>query len=159
MIRLISPTDYDIVRDIAVEVFSEYGDYSVMLPENLLSRGIITFGEERDGRLVGFIQIGFFESLHISKSIIADILAIGVTGKSQRAGIGTELLNHALSYIRKLQNNQIRVEKVQLSVAQTNPEARKLFERMGFIVTNFDAGRYQNGQIAIHMEYRWETDN
>jgi len=55
---------------------------------------------------------------------------IAVTSEMRGYGIGTRLLNAAIEFAQKNAYQTIR-----LDVVDTNPDARRLYERMGFVAT------------------------
>ncbi len=108
--------------------------------------GIAGFQTE-DGSLTGGMsyrqlisQMGFFRgnraavlfSLYERKPVSRELLmdGIAVDPKMRGKGIGTRLLEELFAYARRKQFEQIR-----LDVIDTNPQARKLYERNGFVET------------------------
>jgi ribosomal protein S18 acetylase RimI-like enzyme len=85
-------------------------------------------------------QLGFIRgnraailfSLYERKPVPGELLmdGIAVASKMRGKGIGTRLLEELIAHARREQFEQIR-----LDVIDTNPQARKLYERNGFVET------------------------
>jgi len=85
-------------------------------------------------------QLGFFRgnraailfSLYERKPVPGELLmdGIAVAPKIRGKGIGTRLLEELVTYAKREKFDQIR-----LDVIDTNPQARKLYERNGFVET------------------------
>ena len=61
------------------------------------------------------------------KSYQLHLESLAVTKKEQGKGIGTKLLNATINYAKENSFSQIKLE-----VVQTNPKAKKLYQKLGF---------------------------
>ena len=150
MIRLVAKGDTEAIRALSAEAFSQFGDYGTFLPRYLADPWVRTLVRVEGGALVGFVMVGLTASRRQGGVLVADILAIAVTAGYQGRGIGTLLMERALTLATALAG-RYGVDEVELSVADTNPGARRFFQRQGFVVADADEGRYPAGQVAIRM--------
>jgi ribosomal protein S18 acetylase RimI-like enzyme len=148
LIRPGGPADLAFVRALAVEAFAAFGDYRQVIPEWLSNQGVLTFVAEQDGRPIGFAMVGFYR---LGEECAADLLAIAVAQGEERRGVGRRLLEQALRATRAARGSG-RVTEIQLSVAEPNLRARRLFAAAGFVEVPGDHGTYDGGQRAIHMK-------
>lgn len=146
-VRLARLTDVDFVRDLGDRAFSPYGKYGPLLPDWFMRPGVVTFVGERSGRRAGFAMLGFYES---PSGWIADLLAIAVSPEHRGAGVGEALLRRAIEEAERV-SETLSIEGIELSVAETNEGARRLFTRVGFSTLNAAAGFYDGGQRTIRM--------
>lgn len=75
---------------------------------------------ESEGQAIGFGQLTFWNE----RGEISDLV---VAKNRQNAGIGSAILKELLRYAR-----EIRLAFVEIGVNDTNPDARRLYENMGF---------------------------
>ena len=77
-------------------------------------------------RVVGWCNIGVSK-----KSVYAHCggLGMGVISGYRRGGIGSELMRHALRHAKKM-----GLERIELSVYESNPVAIHLYQRFGFVI-------------------------
>ncbi len=151
IIRKAQAEDLSFLGELAEEAFSVYGsDYGVMIPTYAQDMRVITLLCEEAGRPVGFIQVGFLEVPGGQQDLIADILAVAVAPAHQCKGHGTALFERALEILRPMRERGT-VGDVQLTVADTNGRATRLFWRLGFRVSDEEHGKYEGGQRAIRM--------
>ncbi len=158
-IRAANEADRDFIRRLSLRVFSQFGDYATFLPTYLDEPAILTTVAEEVDTPRGFLMLAFVladpdepgtveaEAAH---ELIAEILAIAVAPRQHRAGIGKQLMQHALEFVEECAASS-RLSSLQLNVAHTNTQAMAFFERMGFIVLNQDDGTYPAGQRSIRM--------
>ena len=140
--------------DIAGDVFAIYGsDYGLMIPAYARDVRVITLVYEQQGMPVGFIQVGFLESRSGRRGLIADVLAVAVANGFRGRGHGTALFRRAFDLLRPMLERGT-VTDVQLTVADSNGRAARLFQRLGFRVVDPDYGTYEGGQRAIRMGLR-----
>lgn len=151
------PGDAAFVREVAVQVFSELGDYGRILPGWLLHDGVLThIAEETSSdpigdRPVGFTMLGFYPpEVGPKDDFVADLLAIAVAPTAQGRGLGRRLLEHAIAQVQAAAL-RLRIRELRLSVADTNLRARKLFQACRFRLVHGDHGFYDGGQLALHM--------
>jgi len=137
----------EFVRDLGDEAFAPYGEYGPLLPDWFMRPGVVTFIGERGGRRAGFAMLGFYEAKH---GWIADLLAIAVAPAQRGFGVGEALLNRAIEEAVRV-SETLPLKAIELSVAETNEGARRLFSRIGFSTLNPSAGHYDGGQTTIRM--------
>jgi ribosomal protein S18 acetylase RimI-like enzyme len=150
VIRLAAKGDTEAIRALSVEVFSQFGDYGTFLPRYLADPWVRTIVCVEAGVLVGFAMVGLTASRRQGGVLVADLLAIAVPAAHQGRGVGTSLMERALTLASALAG-RYGVNEVELSVADTNPGALRFFARHGFVVADADEGRYPAGQVAIRM--------
>lgn len=152
-IEVAKPADVSSVRRIAAEVFSQYGDYARILPRFFASPGVQTYLAQQEGRVVGFVMIGFIPwsgKDSQSDSWVGDVLALAVVPEARRQRIGTRLMERARELARDLGRERV-VREVQLTCARTNHAALAFFARQGFRVIDPAHGWYSGGQAAVRM--------
>ena len=150
-IRRATSADLQILGDMAAEVFRPYGnDYGLMIPAYSRDVRVITLVYEEGKRPVGFVQVGFLEAAPGERKLIADILAVAVTADHRNKGLGTALFERVFELMSPMRERGT-VSDVQLTVADTNHRAARLFERLGFRPLNQEYGTYEGGQRAIRM--------
>ena len=137
----------DFVRDLGAEAFAAFGTYGPLLPEWFVRPGVVTFVAEHGGRRAGFAMIAFYEAKH---GWIGDLLAIAVSPSRRHAGLGSRLLDRVFEEALETAKS-VPIGSVELSVAETNASARRLFERKGFGVLNAKAGYYDGGQRTMRL--------
>ena len=76
---------------------------------------------------------------------------VGVKEEFRGCGIGTALLQHQIGLARTK-----RLRKCTLDVATTNPQAQKLYERLGFKVVMENKWKYPDSRIHVPNERRME---
>jgi ribosomal protein S18 acetylase RimI-like enzyme len=139
------------VREVAVEVFAELGDYGRILPTWLVHDGVLTHIAEEAGVPVGYTMLGFYTAGPTRQNeYVADLLAIAVAPSAQGRGVGKQLLDHAIGQAA-LARRRMPVIELRLSVAEPNARARALFGQFGFGFVEGEHGRYDGGQRALHM--------
>ncbi len=86
------------------------------------------------------IRIGVFKTLRMAflgiplmkrpldKEMLIDVVAVAKTFRGR--GIGTRILYYIIDLARKM-----KIEKIKLYVVEHNERAKKLYERIGFVVT------------------------
>jgi ribosomal protein S18 acetylase RimI-like enzyme len=77
--------------------------------------------------------------------------ALAVNPKHQGKGIGSDLILAALQHAKKLHH-----EKVALLVSTSNPAAKKLYEKIGFVKVGY---RYLLEETHEHLVYRLQQNN
>ena len=147
-IRRGGAADVEFIRSVAERVFSHFGDYGRILPGWLLHEGVLTHVAELDDRPLGYTMLGFYPVTR--GEYVADLLAIAVAPAHQGAGIGRQLLEHAIAQARAARR-RLPIREMRLSVADSNARARRLFVQLGFRLMQGDHGLYDGGQIALHM--------
>ena len=148
-----TPADIDAIYDLSVEnpMFYRYCPPKVTR-ESILSdmRALPQNCTEEDKYYIGFFDentliaimdliIGFPEK---------DIAYIGlfmVNKKVQGAGIGSQIINECLSYLK---NN--RIYSVRLAFAKGNPQSEAFWKKNGFTLTGIETD--QGGYFAVGME-------
>jgi len=107
--------------------------------------GPVIFGAFRPG-LIGTVGLG--RDRHLKAAHKAYLWGMYVKPGFRRLGIGAELLDAALRPARALDG----VSWVHLSVSSAAPEARRLYERAGFVVWGAepDALRHRGQAVVEH---------
>lgn len=101
--------------------FFPYTNFNLeKIAERLRDRGIEYYAAVEGNATVGFVDIEF-------KGKQAQILGLAVVREFQNKGIGSALLEKALSRAREEE-----CEAVALLVSEDNPGAQSLYERFGF---------------------------
>lgn len=177
-IRAGSNKDVAFVRELSVEVFDQFGDYGTFLPTYLNHPSVLTAVGEEQGAPVGFIMLALVSSNRPvpgqpspgpeqeppppdpaqqeqaeqpqQEWLDAEVLAIAVAPSQQSSGVGSHLLQYAISCASGWKRS-MGVRSVQLNVAHTNLKAIRFFDRMGFVVVNPKDGIYPKGQRSIRM--------
>lgn len=147
------PADVEHVHRIAKEVFGVYGDYGKVLPRFFTSQGVTTYVARVGDETIGFIMLGFLPWNAGEKEDsrwIADLLAIAVTPRHQRHGVGSHLMENALSLVEQMSEWR-DVRQIQLTCAASNADGLRFFERHGFAVIDTNHGTYSEGQIAWRL--------
>jgi ribosomal protein S18 acetylase RimI-like enzyme len=147
-IRRGGSADLAFVRALADDVLAQFGDYGSVLPSWLLREGVITHVAIAHDTPIGITMLAYYPA--DAGGYLADLLAIAVSPRAQRRGVGAQLLEHALDYAAQAKRH-FAIEGIRLSVADTNARARRLFERFGFEVATDGHGYYDRGQRALHM--------
>jgi ribosomal protein S18 acetylase RimI-like enzyme len=160
-----APEDKGFIEALSGEVFSIYGPYDKILIDYFNDRftqvRIIKAkpNTEDDFKSIGFVIFFFFADDKNADSnpmdyedeeFIADLTAIAIDPKWQSKGLGKWALKSIIAEI----NHIFGVDRIQLSVADTNHLGQKLFGDSGFNVIDDRNGFYPNGQRAIRMEWR-----
>ena len=148
-IRYASRQDRDFVEELAGKVFSQYGSYNRYLTDWFDTGEITTLIGEVDDEPVGLLMLVAYPNPTKRTEAVADLLAIAVEPRFQSRGLGTILLERAISEARRLPC-PVPVRVMHLSVADTNARAQRLFARRGFRLTRGE-GVYPAGQRALHM--------
>lgn len=129
----------DVVRD------AEYG-WSLPLGAPGWSRAWLLWdGEERaNARVVGHLLL---RGPQVESAMHRASLSIGVERPYARQGLGTRLIEVALSYAR----DEAGLAQLELQVFSTNLPARRLYERLGFrlVGTIPDAYRFDGGALSV----------
>ena len=106
------------------------------------------FVADDDGEIVGRLSIA--RDQHPASRHVADI-GLMVAASHRRRGIGTQLLEAAVSWAR-----HAGVRKLELHVFPWNEAAIKLYERFGFVQEGYRREQYKRGEEyvdAILMAY------
>lgn len=105
--------------------------YAGFLVSQLRDKGSIVLVAERDGRIVGYtfaaVEPLSWKDLRDECGFIHDLL---VVDDARRSGVGEELLNAAIEWLREQ-----KIPRVVLGTAAQNETARRLFARRGFRAT------------------------
>ncbi len=101
-------------------------DWFSRLFRRVLSEEEVVVIAEVGGRAVGNCTVGPAGPLRQSETGHVGLLGILVDRRYRGRGVGTALL------VRCLEECRGKFEQVRLSVASSNPEARRIYERVGF---------------------------
>ncbi len=153
LIRQANRADEPFLREMAVAVFTEFGDYRQSLREWLREQTVVSRIAATPNGPVGFYMMEIFPGprSHLPGrrgAMIAYLLAVGVLPQHQRRGIGKLLMVDAMAQIN---GTRPAVAEVRLSVAEGNLRARRLFAQHGFQDGGLDQRLYENGQQALLM--------
>jgi ribosomal protein S18 acetylase RimI-like enzyme len=96
---------------------------------NFCNSGLSSFVEEF-GWLSGFFRFVGFAFFYVGGGHDLVVEAIAVAASMRGKGVGTQLLEAAFDFAR-----QNGFKSVSLEVVDTNPDARRLYERLGFVPT------------------------
>jgi ribosomal-protein-alanine N-acetyltransferase len=135
LIRFAGKEDCTFIRALSDEVFSEFGDYSEIIPAWFENPDVVTLTYIKNGHPVGFAMLYVLSG---------EILAIAVLPTYQRRGIGTTLLSH----IERLAS-QLGLRKLVLHTAEVNQVARGFFRRACFRIIEVQKDYYPHGQQAL----------
>jgi ribosomal protein S18 acetylase RimI-like enzyme len=156
-IRPARKQDRGFVRSLAVDVFSVYGSYGRYLAEWFDSENVKTWIGEVEKKPVGLVMLQPRPHGRNPQAAVAELLAIAVEPAIQSRGVGSVLLDHAISEAPSLQC-PLPILEIHLSVAEGNSKAQRLFSRRGFRFRGGE-GIYPAGQRALHMIRRIDPKN
>ncbi len=148
-IRPAQKRDRSFVRSLAVDVFSVYGSYGSYLAEWFDSEEVATWVGEVEEKPVGLVMLQPRPHRRNPQAAAAELLAIAVVPEEQSRGVGSVLLDYALSVASSLPC-PLPIIEIHLSVAEGNSKAQRLFSRRGFRFRGGE-GIYPAGQRALHM--------
>ena len=129
--------DCGFIRKLSSEVFSIFGDYSDIIPQWFSNPDVMTVICVNSGHPVGFSML-FAPS--------GEILAVAVTPRYQRSGIGSALLKHIEGLA-----GQFGLSKLSLHTAKENHIAQLFFQKAGFEASATQEDYYPKGQTALIM--------
>ena len=135
--RLATQDDCSFIRKLSGDVFTVFGDYSVIIPQWFLNRNVITLIYVNHKDPLGFAM------LHGPSG---EILALAVIPIYQRTGIGTTMLNDIECLAGK-----IGLSRLSLHTAKENEAAQLFFHKAGFKVMGARDKYYPRGQLALIM--------
>ncbi len=135
--------DYAAIASLAEKSFEVYGPYGSTIREWLGYDGIDTLAAVGDDELLGFIMTA---PVHSITTTLMEIMAVSVTPRAQRSGVGTRLLLTA-------EKNAVRQGAVYmlLHTATTNTAAQSFFRKHGYKVVETKSRYYPKGQDALRM--------
>jgi ribosomal protein S18 acetylase RimI-like enzyme len=152
MIRRGGEQDHAWIIEEGTYAYADLGDYRRILPSWLIQPGVMVFVDEDAARVRrGFAMVGFYmepdaQGVH---QPVADLLALAVAPRFQRAGVGKQLLQHAIAATARVAE-QSKVWELRLTVAGDNLVAQRMYEHAGFIRVPA-MGTYERGQAAVRM--------
>ena len=155
MIRRAESADHPWIIASGAEAYRDLGDYTRILPSWLEQPGVLAWiDHDLQTRGRGFAMLGFYMEDPSGQGgapsqVVADLLALAVLPAYQRRGIGTKLLHHVIEVAERVAPSS-RIGALRLTVAETNTEAQKLYERNGFRIVDGSA-TYDRGQRALRM--------
>ncbi len=155
-IRPAQKQDLNFVRSLAVDVFSIYGSYGHYLTEWFDSEEVSTWIGEVEQKPIGLVMLQPRPHSRNPQAAVAELLAIAVVPSKQSRGVGSVLLDYAISAASALPC-PLPIIEIHLSVADGNSKAQRLFSRHGF---RFRGGQgiYPAGQRALHMIKKIDPD-
>lgn len=152
MIRRGGEQDHSWIIEEGTYAYADLGDYRRILPSWLTQPGVMVFVDEDAARIRrGFAMVGFYlepdeQGVH---QPVADLLALAVAPRFQRAGVGKQLLQHVIVTTARVAE-QSKVWELRLTVAGDNFIAQRMYEHAGFIRVP-TTGTYERGQAAVRM--------
>jgi ribosomal protein S18 acetylase RimI-like enzyme len=152
------PTDIEHIRRISSVVFTEYGDYSNILPKFFSSQGVSTYLAKIGTEVVGFLMLGFIPWSAGDKDghpWIGDLLAIAVEPSRQRQGVGKQLMEKAFDLTQQMCEWR-DIKEIQLTCAESNKAGLQFFQQQGFYISNPNHGTYSGGQRAVRLSHKIE---
>ena len=144
-IRTATPSDRSFIANLSREVFSIYGAYEETVSEWFQSGLAVTVIAQMDGRVAGFAMVGYSVD-ELSLLCFSELLAIAVEPQWQGRGIGVSLLREIEAIALEL-----NVFRLFLHTATDNVEARKLFDKCGYLPAETKKSFYPKGQDALVM--------
>jgi ribosomal protein S18 acetylase RimI-like enzyme len=141
--------DTSFLADLAREAFAPYGDYAPVVEEWAAHPYVKVTIAEQDGGRVGAAFLLFLRPREAPDTAVADLLALAVAAPWRGRGFGAVLLRHVIERAREAAPRH-RARTLRLTVAETNTNARRLFESAGFRYDR-EEGSYPGGQKALHM--------
>ncbi|MCH8499506.1 MAG: GNAT family N-acetyltransferase [Marinobacter sp.] len=106
------------------------------------------------GAIRAVLVLALFERDHVAGQLLMD--GIGVSPTMRGSGIGTKLLHSLIAYSKTEGYRSIR-----LDVIDTNPAARRLYERVGFVPVKTEQFAYLRWLLgfgaATEMQYSLNT--
>lgn len=151
VIKPATKTDEEFLARLSDRVFKQYGPYYRIIPEWFETDMVWTLVALYKGVRVGFAMLGPARFSDMG-SYMAELLAIAVDPPWQGRGAGSALLRKILELAGK-----IGVGEVWLHTAKQNAQARRLFEKFGFVIIEEKPGFYTGGQDAVAMVKRFEV--
>jgi len=138
IIRKFQPSDFPSVIDIERRVFNEHDPYLYMQFYETCSEGFML--AEINGIVVGYV-VGFQTSRKTGR-----IFSLAVLPEYQNRGIGSNLLEEIINYLR-----QRGAFEVILEVRVSNIKAKRFYERHGFYQVRVLKRYYNDGEDAYLM--------
>lgn len=156
MIRKAHLKDLPFVLSLSRNAFSEYGRYEMAVLKWFLNPGTRTFVYETktddDDVLCGFVMLAPIKD-NEDPELVLEVMAIAVSEKCRRQGVGTELLGFSKTVSKEILPGQEPL-KITLSVAETNEAGLSFFRKCGFRIAREARWRYPAGQRAYRMEFK-----
>lgn len=138
-IRAVRWEDLDTICRIEVESNAAWAWTRALFESELTRQYGRFFLCESDHSILGYVSFW-------AAPMGAEILTIVVSNQMRRRGIAQELLDHV-----KRECRQLGSPSIDLEVHQENRNARKLYEKNGFIDVGVRKGYYRDGGDAILM--------
>lgn len=148
-IRRAGEADHPWIARVAAEVYRDLGEYGAVMPQWLVQPGVLGWIDDHRDERRGFAVLGFYQDRFAGRTV-ADLLAIGVTPRYQRHGIGSRLLEHVVGVVAAVAPTH-GIPDLRLTVSETNVIGQRWYARSGFRVVDGEHGTYANGQRAIRM--------
>jgi len=120
--------------------------------DNLNAEGSSTYGAFNDGKLVGVMTLSSEGAIKLRHR--ANLFAVYVTPKVRGQKVGMTLLQTIIDYAKQLPY----VEKINLTVVDTNTPAIRLYKKAGFQKFGFEKNAMKTGNTyvdEIHMSLEW----
>ncbi|UCD70870.1 MAG: GNAT family N-acetyltransferase [Syntrophobacterales bacterium] len=142
--RKANPRDLPFIIKLSDKVFSAYGPYDEIIARWASLPQIITVVVEEKSQLRGFAMINPIP--RAQNEAKGELLAIAVSTRYQRRGIGERLLE----YMEGL-TQDLGIEEIVIHTAITNEAAHQFFAKNGFVKRGLVDRYYPMGQKALEM--------
>jgi RimJ/RimL family protein N-acetyltransferase len=117
----------------------------------MLRNGSVIFGAFDGDALVGVV--GLFREPHVKRRHKMGLWGMYVTESHRRRGLGQALANNAIEHCRQTPE----VRWLMLGVTRAAPEAKRLYQRLGFVVWGTESEAVEHGgelTDELHMALR-----
>lgn len=156
-IRRVTPDDAEASRNLRLQALQDHPEAFGSSYEEAQHLTVEDFAK----RLTNGVTLGAFEGeVHVGTIYVAVnsriktrhqayIHAMYVAPEARGKGIGAQLIQTALDYLRE---NEPQVEDVLLSVAVGNAAAKALYEKMGFVAWGIHPRALKLGERYVDLE-------
>jgi ribosomal-protein-alanine N-acetyltransferase len=138
-IRLFRSSDLERIMEIERATFPEAPYTRAMFRDLYRDCGALFFVARLGRRIAGYMVT----CAHVRR---AEVVSIAVDPRFQGLGVGTALMTHSLTELKKS-----NVPCVELMVRETSRHAVRFYRRFGFTRVRPVRRYYENGGDAVHM--------
>lgn len=143
--RVANENDLDFISQLSSEVFLEYGNYDEIVPAWFSEPGVMTLVILENTEPLGFAMLAV-ERRERNQTPSVHVLAIAISPRQQRNGLGSTLLGGVEEFARKF-----GIRRVRLNTAEVNQQALSFFLKAGYEVIGSEKRFYPEGQSALIM--------